>query len=200
MLAPLGVGMLSLDLPGCGYSSHWPLVQDTSRLHQAVLHYLKDVPWIDDQRIGMIGFRLGGNVAVRLAFLEPLRLKAVVCVGPGMHQYFTDPAQFNLSPPMMRASLANRLDKDASNWEELQKSCQVFSLKRQGLAGVTRTRVPILSIGHRRDFICPEADIRMLGSSSINGKSVVMEKEPVVEQMQKMNDEIREWLRLHFNL
>lgn len=200
VLAPLGIGMLSLDLPGCGYSSQWPLVEDSSRLHQAVLQYLKDVPWVDDQRIGMIGFRLGGNVAVRLAYLEQLRMKAVVCIGPGMHNYFTDPTQFALSPPMMRASLANRLNMDAADWEELQKKCQVFSLKRQGLAGVTKTRVPILSMGHRRDFICPEADIRLLASSSLNGKAVVLDKEPVKEQMNRMMSEIGEWLRLHFNL
>ena len=200
VLAPLGIGMLSLDLPGCGYSSHWPLVQDSSRLHQAVLQYLKDVPWVDDQRIGMIGFRLGGNVAVRLSYLEQLRLKAVVCIGPGMHNYFTDPTQFALSPPMMRACLANRLNMDAADWDGLQKSCQVFSLKRQGLAGVSKTRVPILSIGHRRDFICPESDIRMLASSSLNGKAVVLDKEPVKEQMNRMLSEIGEWLRLHFNL
>lgn len=200
VLAPLGIGMLSLDLPGCGYSSHWPLVQDSSRLHQAVLQYLKEVPWVDDQRVGMVGFRLGGNVAVRLSYLEQLRLKAVVCIGPGMHNYFTDPTQFALSPPMMRACLANRLNMDAADWDGLQKSCQVFSLKRQGLAGVTKTRVPILSIGHRRDFICPESDIRMLASSSMNGKAVVLDKEPVKEQMNKMLSEIGEWLRLHFNL
>jgi len=200
VLEPLGIGMLSLDLPGCGYSSQWPLVEDSSRLHQAVLQYLKDVPWVDDQRVGMVGFRLGGNVAVRLSYLEQLRLKAVVCVGPGMHNYFTDPAIFELSPPMMRASLANRLNMDASDWSAVQKSCQVFSLKRQGLAGVSKTRVPILSIGHRRDFICPESDIRMLASSSLSGKAVVLDKEPVKEQMNRMLSEIGEWLRLHFNL
>lgn len=200
VLEPLGIGMLSLDLPGCGYSSHWPLVEDSSRLHQAVLQYLKDVPWVDDQRVGMVGFRLGGNVAVRLSYLEQLRLKAVVCVGPGMHNYFTDPAIFELSPPMMRASLANRLNMDASDWDAVQKSSQVFSLKRQGLVGVSKTRVPILSIGHRRDFICPEADIRMLASSSLSGKAVVLDKEPVKEQMHRMLSEIGEWLRLHFNL
>ena len=101
---------------------------------------------------------------------------------------------------MMGACLANRLNMDAADWDGLQKSCQVFSLKRQGLAGVTKTRVPILSIGHRRDFICPESDIRMLASSSMNGKAVVLDKEPVKEQMNKMLSEIGEWLRLHFNL
>jgi esterase FrsA len=200
VLAPLGIAMLSLDLPGCGYASTWPLIQDTSRLHQAVLHHLKTVPWIDDQQIGMLGFRLGGNVAVRLAYLEPLRLKTVISIGAGVHQYFTNATNFHQSPPMMRACLANRLNMDAANWDELQKSCQAFSLKRQGLAGVTRTRVPILSIGHRRDFICPESDIDMLAASSINGKAVMMDKETIQQQSDRVFREISDWLRLHFSL
>ena len=197
-LAPLGIGMISMDLPGCGYSSAWSLEEDTSRLHQVVLQYLKELPWVDDHKVGMVGFRLSGNAAVRLAFLEPSLLKAVVCVGPGMHQYFTDRNEFNKSPPMMRASLANRLGQDASDWDGLQQSCQVFSLKRQGLAGTKKTTVPILSIGHKDDFICPEVDIKMLARSSAAGKAVVLDKEPVKEQMDIVFSEISDWLKQHF--
>lgn len=197
-LEPLGIAMLSLDLLGCGYSSAWPLEQDTSKLHQVVLQFLQEYPWVDQHKIGMVGFRLGGNVAVRLAFLEASRLKAVVCVGPGMHQFFTDPQEFNKAPPMMRASLASRLGQDASDWEGLQQSCQVFSLKRQGLAGTKKTTVPILSIGHKDDFICPEVDIKMLARSSASGKAVVLDKEPVKEQMDIVFSEISDWLKQHF--
>jgi len=199
-LAPNGIGMLSLDIPGIGYASQWPLVQDTSRLHQAVLHYLKEVPWVDDQRIGMVGFRLAGNVAARLAYLEPLRLKTAVCIGPGLNQYFTEPELFMQSPPMMRASLANRLGRDAADWDLLQTECQIFSLKRQGLVGVSKTRVPILSIGHKRDFICPESDIRTLASSSHYGKAVVMDREPMSQLFETALRETCDWLKLHFNI
>lgn len=199
-LEPLGIGMLSLDMPGIGYSSRWPLVQDTSRLHQAVLHYLRDLPWVDSQRIGMVGWRLAGNVAARLAYLEPNHLKVAVCIGPGLNQYFVDPELFMQSPPMMRASLANRLGSDAADWEQLQTHCQVFSLKRQGLVGVTRTRVPILSVGHKHDFICPESDIRTLASSSHYGKAVVMDKQPMKEVFERALSETCDWLKLHFNL
>ena len=82
----------------------------------------------------MVGFRWVVTWRYVLSYLEQLRLKAVVCVGPGMHNYFTDPAIFELSPPMMRASLANRLNMDASIGGGA-KSSQVFSLKRQGLVG-----------------------------------------------------------------
>ena len=200
-LAPNGIGMLTLDMPGIGYSSQFPLVQDTSRLHQAALHYLRDqVPFVDNQRIGMVGVRLGGNVAARLAYLEPTHLKTVVCIGPGLNQFFTEPPLFNQASPMLRASLANRLGMDAANWDELQPQCQIFSLKRQGLVGVTRTRVPILSIGHRRDFICPESDIRTLASSSHYGKAIVLDKLPVMEVFAHALSETCDWLKLHFNI
>lgn len=200
-LAPNGIGMLTLDMPGIGYSSQFPLVQDTSRLHQAALHYLRDqVPFVDNQRIGMVGVRLGGNVAARLAYLEPTHLKTVVCIGPGLNQFFTEPPLFNQASPMLRASLANRLGMDAANWDELQPQCQIFSLKRQGLVGVTRTRVPILSIGHRRDFICPESDIRTLASSSHYGKAIVLDKLPVMEVFDRALSETCDWLKLHFNI
>ncbi len=200
-LAPNGIGMLTLDMPGIGYSSQFPLVQDTSRLHQTALHYLRDeVPWVDNQRIGMVGIRLGGNVAARLAYLEPTHLKAVACIGPGLNQFFVEPDLFNKASPMLRASLANRLGADAVNWKELQLKCQIFSLKRQGLVGVTRTRVPILSVGHRRDFICPESDIRTLASSSYYGKAVVLDKLPVMHVFDRALSETCDWLKLHFNL
>ena len=200
-LAPNGMGMLTLDMPGIGYSSQFPLVQDTSRLHQAALHYLREeVPFVDNQRIGMVGVRLGGNVAARLAYLEPTHLKTVACIGPGLNQFFVEPELFNQASPMLRASLANRLGMDAANWNELQPQCQIFSLKRQGLVGVTRTRVPILSIGHRRDFICPESDIRTLASSSHYGKAIVLDKLPVMKVFDRALSETCDWLKLHFNI
>ena len=200
-LAPNGIGMLTLDMPGIGYSSQFPLVQDTSRLHQAALHYLREeVPFVDNQRIGMVGVRLGGNVAARLAYLEPTHLKTVACIGPGLNQFLVEPELFNQASPMLRASLANRLGMDAANWNELQPQCQIFSLKRQGLVGVTRTRVPILSIGHRRDFICPESDIRTLASSSHYGKAIVLDKLPVMKVFDRALSETCDWLKLHFNI
>ena len=63
--------MLSLDMPGTGYAEHWPLVQDTSRLHQAVLGYLAEVAWVDHQRIAMVWFPAWPAMAARLASSSP---------------------------------------------------------------------------------------------------------------------------------
>ncbi len=97
---------------------------------------------------------------------------------------------------MMRDSLANRLGADAAQWDGMRTKCQVFSLKTQGLLG-TRTSVPILSIGHKRDFICPEQDVRALAAASRNGKAIVFDKQPLLEVYDKALDEIVEWLKQH---
>ena len=195
-LEPHGIGMLSLDMPGTGYAEHWPLVQDTSRLHQAVLNHLSEVAWVDHQRIAMVGFRLAGNVAARLAFIEPFKLRTVVCIGAGINQVFTNQEMFARCPRMMRDGLANRLGADAAQWDLLRTKCQVFSLKTQGLLG-SRTSVPILSIGHKRDFICPEQDVRALASASRNGKAVVFDKQPLLEVYDEALKETVDWLKKH---
>lgn len=77
--------MLTVDMPSIGFSSKCKLTQDTSMLHQYVLQHLSNVPWVDHTRVAAFGFRFGANIAVRLGYLEPQRLKAVACLGPVVH-------------------------------------------------------------------------------------------------------------------
>ncbi len=69
-LAKRDIAMLTIDMPSLGASSHWPLTEDSSCLHKAVLNQLADLPWVDHFRIGLIVFCFGGNAMARLAFLE----------------------------------------------------------------------------------------------------------------------------------
>ncbi|WP_108649933.1 esterase FrsA [Dongshaea marina] len=196
-LAPAKIAMLTLDIPGIGYSSNWPLVQDTSRLHQAALEHMRHVPWVDDSRIAMVGFRIAGNVAARLAFLEPFKLKAAVSIGGGIDSFFTHPELFEQAPQMLLDSIANRMGQDAADHHLLQTKCTAFSLKRQGLMGRNKTTVPLLSIGHRKDFICPEQDIQSLSRASQGGKALVFDKLPMFYLYDKALSETVEWLKLY---
>jgi esterase FrsA len=91
--APKGIAMLTLDMPSIGFSSKWKLTQDSSLLHQHALKALENIPWVDHTRVAAFGFRFGANVAVRLAYLESSRLKAVACLGPVVHALLSDPAR-----------------------------------------------------------------------------------------------------------
>jgi len=196
-LAPRGIAMLTLDMPGIGYSSQWPLVEDTSRLHQAVLQYLEQVPWVDHRRVGMIGSRLAGNVVARLAFLEPYRLRGVVCIGGGVNRVFTDRERFDCLPQMLLDSLASRLGIDAADHELLRAQCMNLSLQRQGLLGRGPTSVPLLSIGHRDDLICPQEDLELLANSSRNGELQVFRQEAVIDIYQLALKQAVSWLQKH---
>ena len=46
------------------------------------------MPWIDHTRVGVMGFRFGGNIAVRLAYIYPKLIKGVVALGPLIHAFF----------------------------------------------------------------------------------------------------------------
>ncbi|WP_416240429.1 esterase FrsA [Oceanimonas baumannii] len=195
-LAPAGIAMLAVDMPGVGYSSHWPLVQDSSRLHQAVLRYVPEIPWIDERRVAMLGVRMGGNVAARLASLEPLRLRAVVSIAGAANLFFSERDRFMQAPAMLRDSIANRLGMVSNDWESVYQHCRGLSLKTQGLMG-HKTPVPLLSIGHRRDFLCPEPEIQALAGASRNGKALVLDKLPLVEVYETSLVRTRDWLLDH---
>ncbi len=109
--APKGIAMLTLDMPSIGFSSKWKLTQDSSLLHQQVLKALENMPWVDHTRVAAFGFRFGANVAVRLAYLEPQRLRGVACLGPVVHHALLgDPAAPSGSVPDMYLDvLASRL-------------------------------------------------------------------------------------------
>ncbi|WP_116473752.1 esterase FrsA [Zobellella maritima] len=196
-LAPVGIAMLTVDMPGVGYSAHWPLVQDSSRLHQAVLDYVPNIPWVDERRVALLGVRMGGNVVGRLAFLAPFKLRTVVSIAGAGHRYFSEQARFMQTPPMLRDTIANRLGARSNDWEQLFYRCQEFSLKNQGLLR-SRTTVPILSIGHKRDFICPEQDTQALAAASRGGKALVLDKLPLFDVYGVALQQARDWLLAHF--
>lgn len=132
--SPLGIAMLTIDMPSIGFSSKWTLNQDTSLLHQHALRHLENVPWIDHTRVAAFGFRFGANIAVRLGYLEPQRLKAVACLGPVVHGLLVDPLHQGRVPEMYLDVLASRLGMHDASDEALRVELNRYSLK-PGTAG-----------------------------------------------------------------
>ncbi|HDG1670557.1 TPA: esterase FrsA, partial [Kluyvera ascorbata] len=127
--APLGIAMLTLDMPSIGFSSKWKLTQDSSILHQHALRALADIPWVDHTRVAAFGFRFGANIAVRLAYLEAQRLKAVACLGPVVHGLLNDPLHQGRVPEMYLDVLASRLGMHDASDEALRVELNRYSLK-----------------------------------------------------------------------
>ncbi|MGU3413076.1 esterase FrsA [Enterobacteriaceae bacterium C23F] len=192
-LAPLGIAMLTLDMPSIGFSSKWKLTQDSSFLHQQVLKNLPNVPWVDHTRVAAFGFRFGANVAVRLAYLESPRLKAVACLGPVVHGLLCDPLRQGNVPEMYLDVLASRLGMHDASDEALRVELNRFSLKTQGLLG-RRCPTPMLSGYWQNDPFSAEEESRLITSSSADGKLMQIPFKPVYRNFDRALKEIASWI------
>ncbi|GAL22449.1 fermentation/respiration switch protein [Vibrio maritimus] len=170
-LAPAGIAMLTVDMPSIGHSSHWPLTEDTSCLHQAVLNELPNIPWVDHFKVGVLGFRFGGNAMARLSFLEPEKIKACVTLGAPIHHCLASPQIIQSMPKMYLDMLASRIGKDAVDINSLAGQLTAWSLKVQGFLSSRRTKVPILAMSMEGDIVSPISDNRLLAMFSQYGKS-----------------------------
>ncbi len=195
--APLGIAMLTLDMPSIGFSSKWKLTQDSSFLHQQVLKSLPNIPWVDHTRVAAFGFRFGANVAVRLAYLESPRLKAVACLGPVVHGLLNDPQRQGNVPEMYLDVLASRLGMHDASDEALRVELNRYSLKTQGLLG-RRCPTPMLSGYWQNDPFSPEEESRLITSSSAEGKLMSIPFKPVYRNFDKALKEIAGWINHRF--
>ena len=192
-LAPRGIAMLTLDMPSVGFSVKWRLNQDTSFLHQQVLRDLANVPWIDHRRVAAFGYRFGANVAVRLAYLEAPRLRAVATLGPMVHSLLTSAQQQDAIPDMYMDMLASRLGMAFTSDSALRTELNRYSLKVQGLLG-RRTSTPMLAGYWPDDPFGPEEDARLIASSSADGKLLPIAVRPALANFERALNEVCDWL------
>lgn len=192
-LAPLGIAMMTLDMPSIGFSSRWTLNQDTSFLHQQVLEQLASCPWVDATRVSLFGFRFGANVAVRVGYLAPQRVRAVACLAPVVHNLFIDSQRQQRAPDMYMDVLASRIGMSYASDEALKVELNRYSLKMQGLLG-RRTRTPMLSAFWPKDPFSPPEESKLIADSSSDGKLLSVSTEPLYNGFERALTEICQWL------
>lgn len=193
-LAPRDIAMITIDMPSVGHSSHWPLTEDSSCLHQAVLHELSRLPWVDHQKVGLVGFRFGGNSMIRLSFLESDKIKACVSLGAPVHDIFTSPTKLKQMPKMYLDVLASRLGKEAVDIDSLSRQMMAWSLKIQGFLSSRRTKVPILALGLEGDPISPYSDNQLVALFSEYGKAKQIKSKTISQGYEQSLDLAIKWL------
>ncbi|ELB2751757.1 esterase FrsA, partial [Vibrio alginolyticus] len=170
-LAPRDIAMLTVDMPSVGHSSHWPLTENSSCLHQAVLNELYSLPWVDHHKVGLVGFRFGGNAMIRLSFVEQEKIKACVALGAPVHDIFTSPQKLQKMPKMYLDLLASRLGKNAVDINSMAGQMMAWSLKVQGFLSSRKTKVPILSLSLEGDPVSPHSDNQLVALFSQYGRA-----------------------------
>ncbi|RCU49120.1 alpha/beta fold hydrolase [Corallincola luteus] len=194
VLRPAGFAMLTVDMPGVGYSERWPINEDISRLHQAVLEFLPSCPWVDDKKVAMIGLRMGGNIATRLAYLKPDLLKAVVNIGGPLHELFVNGRMTSMLSPMLKDQIASRLYTDVKEISNFAVKAQTFSLVRQGLLS-RKCRVPMLAVGMEADEQFPEDDIKRMLNASRENKRLMVDRADIIHSMEQAFTQSVAWLK-----
>jgi esterase FrsA len=193
-LAPLGIAMLTIDMPSIGFSSRWKLTQDTSFLHQQVLMQLPNIAWVDHLRVGVFGFRFGANVAVRLGYLESKRIRAIACFGPVVHSLMCDSRRQSGVPDMYMDVLASRIGMATATDAALKVELNRYSLKTQGLLG-RRCPTPILSGYWDKDPFSQKEESTLIVSSSCEGKLLHIPNQPQYESFHHALEEVCQWLK-----
>lgn len=192
-LSPKGIAMLTLDMPTVGYSIKMKLTEDTCQLQGQVLKQLAEVPWIDHTRIGVMGFRFGGNVAVRLAYIYPKLIKGVVALGSLAHAFFTQSELQKKVPVMYLDVLASRLGLQNVNENNLRLLLSSYSLKNQGLIG-RRISVPMMGVYWKGDDISPKEDAQLIARSSMDGDILAMNEKPLYEGLELALEKSADWI------
>lgn len=193
-LAPHGIAMLTIDMPSIGSSYKWKLTQDSSFLHQQVLIQLASVPWVDHQRVTAFGFRFGANVAVRLAYLEPQRLRGVACLAPVVHRLLCDSKTQQHVPDMYMDVLASRMGMANASDNVLKVELNSYSLKTQGLLG-RRCPTPMLAGYWDQDPLSPKEEAQLIASSSLDGKLIAIPRAPVYSSFHKALLQMTHWMK-----
>ncbi|MEH0665345.1 esterase FrsA [Vibrio scophthalmi] len=193
-LAKKGIAMLTIDLPSIGHNTHWNLTHDSSCLHQAVLNQLVDIPWVDHHRVGLIGFRFGGNAMVRLSFMEQEKIKACVTLGAPIHDILSSPDKIKQMPKMYLDVLASRIGKNIVDINSLAIQLMAWSLKVQGILGGRKTKVPILAMNLERDPVSPFSDNRLVALYSQYGKAKQISAKTITQGYEQSLDLAIKWL------
>lgn len=194
-LVPHQIGMVTVDMPAIGQSRAWPLSEDVSCLHQAVLNELRYLPWVDHWRVGLLGFRFGGNAMVRLSFLEPEKVKACVALGAPIHDVLSSPEKLKNMPKMYLDVLASRLGKSAVDIHSLSGQMMAWSLKTQGLLSGRKTKVPILALSLEGDPVSPLSDNRLVSLYSRGGQAKSIRHKMVSKGYEQSLDLAIKWLK-----
>ena len=140
-----GMAVLALDWPGTGEAMEDGPSPDHDDFTDGLLDLAKHDRDLDPDRIALVGFNLGGAMAVRTAALDR-RIAAVVAVTP----------PFDVRPWMRAASPLLREQFAAWSADEAWTAAQVegFALE----AVLPQLKAPLLVFGAGRDLLVPPSE------------------------------------------
>lgn len=179
-----GLAVLVLDWPGTGEASHLSGAgTDVDDMTEGIMVVAREFG-LDERRIGLVGFSLGGAVAVRTAAMDR-RIAACVAVTP----------PFDPSPwlPRINRMLFDHLVAAAGGADDFSTLAARFSV-----AGVVaRLRCPLLVLGAGRDLVVPPGEaIRLCRAAGDLGTLLWFADgaHGLYDRVESWTDDVAQWL------
>jgi len=136
-----GIAVLALDWPGTGEAASMPLTADCDDMTDGI-RALAEAADLDPNRVALLGFSLGGVIAVKSAALDR-RIDACIAVTSPF-----DPTQWlGAMNPLVRQQLMALAGQSA----DIRQLAAEFSLRPV----IGRLRAPLLVFGAGRDLVVP---------------------------------------------
>ncbi len=147
-----GIAVLALDWPGTGEAARGPVTGDCDDLTDGIFA-LAEAEGLDLSRVALVGFSLGGVIAVKATALDR-RIDACIAVTPPF-----DPSAWLWSVnPLVRQQFLSL----SGNASDVQHLAAEFSLRPV----VGRLRAPLLVFGAGRDVIVPPDESLYLSAAA----------------------------------
>jgi dipeptidyl aminopeptidase/acylaminoacyl peptidase len=180
-----GLAVLALDWPGSGESALTVApTADCDDFTEGVITAASAEPGIDANRIGLIGFSLGGAVAA-VAAASDRRIGAVVAVTPP----YDSRRWLRRAQPLLRRHLAAL----AGGEDRAMRLAADFALP----GVIERSRCPLLVIGAGRDLIVPPHEaVRYCAAAGARGTLLWYPEggHGLYEVLPEWTDEAARWL------
>lgn len=156
-----GIAVLALDWPGTGEATELGLSPDCDDMTDGILEIIASDPELDPSRVILVGFSLGGAVAIQAAALDR-RIAACVAVTPP----FEPSAWIDYVNPIVRQQLHSMADEGSD--------ADAAIVDGFGLAStLPRLRSPLLVFGAGRDLVVPPEEAMHVAAAAGENATLV---------------------------
>jgi alpha-beta hydrolase superfamily lysophospholipase len=148
-----GIAVITVDWPGTGEASNLALTADCDDITDGLIDFAQEEPGLDPEALVLLGFSLGGSVAIRSAAFDR-RIGACIAVTPP----YEPRVWIRYVNPIVRQQLM-QLAKDP-NW--IDDLLHEFSLGDV----IGKLRAPLLVFGAGRDLVVPPEESLHLAAAA----------------------------------
>lgn len=160
-LAPRGIALFAVDMPGIGEASHIPLYTGSDLVLSGAVDFMHGLDEIDKQNIFVGGASFGGNAAATF-FLRHQAAGVISLCGPLHSPFMAPPEVLDSLPRLTIDGVKARVGTLGRPTAEMIPLAQQVSIKKMGLTEGPEIDTPLFIFTTNRDPVAPLDDLPLL--------------------------------------